>query len=153
MFIASTCANGDHFLIVVRSQRWRAVAELLQAQPVFADLSASDRLLVLDAEETLQKMMRDGMPNARLFDEALGQLVARVARAGGHLRIYCELVDILAERDNFPAVHALERLWNAFGNAYAFTLVCGYAPERFASPSGWDELQTMCTAHARILPT
>jgi hypothetical protein len=153
-FITGTWQSGDRFLIVARPQRWHAVSSKLRQEQILTDNSRdADRLIVLDAEDALRQFMRNGMPDRELFRNSVGRRVARLAESGGNLRIYGEIVDILAGQNNFAAAHALEELWNELGESHAFTLLCGYAPERFSSSKGWDDLQAVCTAHARILPS
>lgn len=106
-----------------------------------------DSFLGLDAQFTLDRFMREGMPDPRLFDLAVGTLVR--SRAANGLRAYGEMVALLWKAGNVEGTLALERLWNDLQSTVEFSLLCGYAGADFADRQG---LAGICEAHSHVVP-
>ncbi len=89
----------------------------------------SDRLLVLaDADATLAKFMDGELPSATAFEAVMGGLLDRVAERfpRARIRVFGEMVDLLAERAQTEAAVKLEQLWNELARRRSFSLLCGY---------------------------
>jgi hypothetical protein len=109
---------------------------------------AANRLVVLDAARTLAKFMRLDRPSPIAFDEVVGTLVRRLSGDGSPpVRIYGEMVDLLAAQGNLRGAVELEELWNALGRREAFTLFCGYASGHFGDAKTAKALGDICAAH------
>jgi hypothetical protein len=148
--------NQDETLLVVaRPENWALVARGLGASgcPV-NEAALSGRLVVLDAATTLAKFFRNSRPVADRFEDTLGKLVARLCdQSGKPLRIYGEMVDILAEQGDFVSATDLERLLNELGTKYPLRLLCGYASGHFGDPRTADLLREICSAHDHACAT
>lgn len=143
---------GDTLLVVARPTYWKSIAKCLKraGYPV-DDAMSVGRLTVLDASATLASFMRRGAIAPALFEEIVGSCVGRLAGRAGHgLRIYGEMVDLLAEEGNLEAAHELEELWNELAERYSFTLLCGYAAAHFTDPLTAQALRAICDAHTRV---
>lgn len=110
---------------------------------------AANRLVMLDAVQTLDKFMRQDAPNAAAFDEVVGTLVERLSN-GRRVWIYGEMVDVLAARGNLRGAQQLEDLWNVLGRRECFTLFCGYASGHFGDPKTLKALGALCCAHDKV---
>jgi PAS domain S-box-containing protein len=112
---------------------------------------ASGRLTCLDADELLSRFMRDGIPDARLFDSEIGTLIARqLERAGSaYLHAYGEMVDVLWKRGERSAALILEELWTGLQHKHSFTLLCAYAMAGFYKEPA--ELKRVCSAHTHVV--
>lgn len=84
------------------------------------------RLVELDAAQTLDLFMRDGTPDAELFEETVGALVRKLAQRGP-LHAFGEMVDLLWADGNVVGALELERIWGALQNDASFSLLCAYA--------------------------
>ena len=105
---------------------------------------------MLDAKDTLRRIMRRGYVNAVQFDDVVGRLVRTLnARAQG-VRVYGAMVDLLAEDRDFPRAADLENLWNQLGREVPFTLLCGYHAAHFGDPRNADALRLLCQWHSEI---
>jgi len=114
-------------------------------------LIAEGRLTVLDAPLTLRSFMRNGAPDPRLFAATLCEAVGRLcAESKDNLRIYGEMVEILAEEGNLRGAEELEELWNQLGARESFTLLCGYSSAHFAAPNAGKALEEICRKHTRV---
>ena len=94
--------------------------------------------------------MRNGAPDAERFDARVGALVRRLVGRGRPLRVYGEMVDILAARGDFRLAQELEALWNTFGEHTRFTLFCGYSAINFGDPRSLEALRLICRAHSHV---
>jgi hypothetical protein len=150
LFLADGYRAGETLLVVAKPHHVRAIAEPLRrfGHPV-EDLVAKGRLTVLDAAAALRKFMRRGKPDAARFDEALGGLVRELA-ARRRLRIYGEMVEILAEEANYRGADQLEALWNGLAERTPLKLFCGYSSAHFAAPNVGDALRSICDRHHQV---
>ncbi|MEP6782940.1 MAG: MEDS domain-containing protein [Acidobacteriota bacterium] len=110
---------------------------------------AANRLVMLDAAQALNKIMRHDEPSPIAFDEIVGTMVARLAD-GKRVCIYGEMVDLLAARGNYKGAYQLEELWNLMGRRESYTLFCGYASGHFGNPKTATALGAICAAHDHV---
>ena len=105
--------------------------------------------LGLDAQQTLDRFMRGGMPDPHLFDTVVGQLVRSQVTNG--FQAFGEMVSLLWRAGNVEGTYALEKLWGALQREVPFPLLCAYANTDFAGQHGLAgvcELHTHVVAHA-----
>ena len=143
---------GDHLLVAAKPAHWSRTADRLERRgcPV-AQAIRSGRLSVLDAATTLARITRFGAVDRQLFVEHIGGLVGRlVAEASGSVRIYGEMVELLAEEGDLRAAQQLEQLWNELGERQPYLLLCGYSAAHFADPQALPALHAICGAHTRV---
>jgi hypothetical protein len=107
-------------------------------------------MVILNADDTLRKFMRDGVPMAQPFVDTIAPvLTAAAARhPGKHVRAYGEMVDVLWKRGETAAAIRLEMLWNDLARSHRFGLLCGYAMGSFYKGSSTDEI---CGLHSHVV--
>ena len=150
-FLAEGYRKGEYLLIVAKRRHRRAIAPRLRQRTRLASRLPAERLTVFDAERMLARFMRSGLPDSVLFHRTVGEIVHRLAVASGRrLRIYGEMVEVLAEEGNFHAAQRLEELWNELAVRHSFMLLCGYAAAHFASSGAREALTGICRAHSHI---
>ena len=145
-FLKEGVSGGDQLLVVSTSEHWQAIAAALGDGDVLAD----QRIIWRDAAETLRQFMRLGRPDARLFDQSVGALVRDLASRSPRLRIYGEMVDLLAGQGDYRGAHELEELWNELAERVSFTLFCGYCAAHFGDPARAQALHAICRAHSCV---
>jgi hypothetical protein len=150
-FLYEGWSHGQTLLVVARPQAWTATAERLGALGCnVSEAAASGRLVSLDAAMTLASFSRNGLPRADLFEQHVGSLVRRLnAGNAAGVRIYGEMVDLLATRGDFSAAEQLETMWNDLGTESPFTLLCGYASANFADDRAASALHAICCTHTK----
>jgi hypothetical protein len=149
-FLAEGYEQGETLLVLVKPINWEAIsARLLQAGCNLSSALASSRLMVRDANLTLQEFMRNGLPDSILFHRVVGDIVRDRAKQPGGFRIYGEMVEILAEEANFHAAQRLEELWNELAVRNSFVLMCGYSAVHFAAHDR-QALAGVCAAHTHV---
>jgi hypothetical protein len=151
-FLFEGFRRNDTLVVVMDEQRWYAVAMRLSVLGAPIDEAlASGQLTVRDAVNTLKLFMRKGRPNPDLFEEMIGGLIRERAVRGAPLRVYGEMVNVLAARGDYRAAEELEDLWNDLGRRSSFRLFCGYESAHFGDPRNASALQRICSSHSHVL--
>jgi KaiC/GvpD/RAD55 family RecA-like ATPase len=143
---------GDHLLVVAKPSHWTRVSERLERRgcPV-SQAIREGRLTVLDAATTLARIARFGIIDRHLFVEHIGGQIGRlVAHATNGVRIYGEMVELLAEEGDLAEARHLEQLWNELADRQPFSLLCGYSAAHFADVRTTAELHAICASHTRV---
>jgi hypothetical protein len=155
-FLRDGLAASGPVLAVVKASHWREIVQDLEGSGIgVARAMSAGALTMLDATEALSTFMRDERPIRGLFRAHVGALVARLADTPAPLRIYGEMVELLAEHGNFLAATDLEEYWNELSADHALTLLCGYSSAHFGPERSAPALHAICRAHSKVqtLPT
>jgi hypothetical protein len=149
-FLADGYRAGEPIIVVVRPTNWALMMERLQFLDVPVQSAiAKGRLIVKDANQTLEEISRFGSPDAGAFDAVVGKaLIALQAR--GRVRAYGEMVDMLAQRGELSDAIKLEQLWNDLGMRASYFLMCGYSAAHFVSTGTHRALLDVCKAHSSV---
>jgi anti-sigma regulatory factor (Ser/Thr protein kinase) len=116
-FLARALGSGGTAIVVATAEHRRAF------EP---QLWPTDRLVMLDAAEALERFMVEDRPDRLAFDASIGELV-RSAEASGPVHVYGEMVAVLWQQGLVAAALELEGYWNDLGERSDFSLLCGYA--------------------------
>lgn len=130
-------AGGGALLVGRESHREGVLRELRLMGIDVAGRIASGRLVVLDAQETLSKFVRDDVVLRDVFRETVtGTLRAiRQACPDRHMevRAWGEMVNLLHEQDEPELAAALERQWDELMGYERVHLICSYEAARLRS--------------------
>jgi len=149
-FLLAGLGRGENVLIVAGAQHSDLLTRRLEASGInVRNAQQTNRIVMLDAQQTLDKFMRQDTPNAAAFNEIIGTLVARMS-GGRRVCVYGEMVDILAAMGNYKGALQLEELWNDLGRREPFNLFCGYASGHFGDPRTSKMLAAICAAHDHL---
>jgi hypothetical protein len=132
-FIGEGIAAGQPALVIATAAHNECILDNLRASGIdVAKLQLNNELLMLDARETLNLFMEDGLPNPERFHDVA---TAALQRVGGDrsktIRAYGEMVDLLWKDGRSAASIKLEMLWNKLAGTHDFSLLCGYAMGNF----------------------
>lgn len=108
---------------------------------------ADDLLVELDAATTLRSLLRDGRPDAGLFDATVATAVRSARASGRGVRAFGEMVGLLYERGDLCGTLQLEQLWDGLQRRLGFPLLCAY-------PAGADDQSELrdllCAEHSHL---
>jgi hypothetical protein len=154
-FLAEGCRQGEQLLVVAKPTSCVAIASRLKARGFSLADGKGATVTILDAHTALGQFMCRGLPDSVLFHKTVGELIRKLAAVQPKigLRIYGEMVEILAEEGNFHAAHRLEELWNELAVRYSFVLLCGYSAAHFAGRDSREALASICSAHSLVHKT
>jgi signal transduction histidine kinase len=144
-FFADGAATNDPLLVIARGSRHERFVEAVRAHG-----RGSEHLLLIDAEEALQAFMSGVLPDEERFVALMDELLTPLA--GGRLRAYGEMVDVLWENGNPEAAVRLEELWNRLAARHDFSLVCAYPIHRFDQESDRGLFDAVCARHTHVVP-
>lgn len=147
-FLLEGWKRREPLLVVARPAHWAAIRPFLEEHGCDVDGFGAGRLVVLDAAAALSAFLQNGRPVRDRFLAAIGVTVGTLSdRFGEPLRIYGEMVDILAAQGELASALQLEELWNELGSRYPMKLLCGYASGHFGDPRTASALRDICAAH------
>jgi len=153
-FIGKALRAGDAGIVVATPAHRVALDGHLQADGLdLAAARASGAYVSLDASEVLMTFMKAGTPEGMLFVKVIGELVARAGEGGRRVRIFGEMVALLAREGNHAATMALEELWNQLQETSSFSLFCAYPMDCLRGEALANLLGGICGEHARVIPT
>ena len=153
-YLQRALAGGGSAIAIARPSTRTAIEVCLTSAGLDpAALRAAGRLALLDANDTLELLLRDGMPDAAQFEQhVVARVRGMVATAGGHVRAYGEMVDILWAAGKRDAVSALEVMWSdLLAREPSVMLLCGYHLRAFDRDIAGFEL--VCDHHDHVEPT
>ena len=149
-FFSAGLSAGEGVLVAARPLHVQAVLDELTGHGWdVSQLVRNGRLAIIDAETALRGLMSNGRPSAAAFDALLAGPVRRLA-ADGPLRVFGELVDVLAGTGNVRASQELEQLWNQFLSQTPIRLHCGYTAATFADARAARAMHAICCQHTGI---
>jgi hypothetical protein len=150
-FVQEGLANGATVLSVATRHTWTGVEAVLRGRSVPVDNhAAAEQLLMLDAHKQLERFMSKDVPDPVRLEATLGAMVQELSAGPRPLRIYGEMVDVLAERGLHIAAQRLEQLWNSLAARTQFELFCGYTAGHFGNERTAPTLQAICAEHSHV---
>jgi len=154
-YVGDGLRRGDACVVCASEPHRRALRTRLDALgDDVADAARTDRLIVVDARETLRQFMTaDDRLDRERWRRAVDEVVAGCRPApGGRIRAYGEMVDVLWG-DGRPAVALeLEALWNQVARPLGLDVLCAYSLARFRTAGDAAGLARICDAHSHVKP-
>jgi hypothetical protein len=145
--------QGGGVVIIATAAHAEAFIERLASSGIdVAALIATGRMLVLDAERTLQSFMVHGRPERAKFLTVITSALDHVRQAGAlTIRLYGEMVDLLWQ-DQLDATLELEHWWNEVLTDDRLSLLCAYRLDALDRQAK-GVLRQVTHCHARLLPS
>jgi PAS domain S-box-containing protein len=152
-FIDSGLRAGESVIVVAMPRHRDGFLRRITSLDVYRAI-AEGRLVLLDARETLSRLMVGGMPQRDRFRDALGDVLAQVAkqRPGARIRAYGEMVELLWCDGLRSAAIRLEELWNEAIDAHGLSLLCAYTMTNFFKNGRLDpQFGDVCRTHTQVI--
>ncbi len=151
-FVGTGINAGDSAIIIAFPEHIHLLEEkLIEHVLQVESLKKDDRLILLDAEETLQSLLTNGMPDAGKFNSVISSQVKKArGKDGRKVRAFGEMVAILSEAGNFEGTRRLEEMWNEYCKKEGISLLCAY-PKDLLDKGTEDQYQHICNCHTKIL--
>jgi hypothetical protein len=149
-FVGEGLEHGALALVIATPDHATRIDSCLRERGIDVDHMKRDgSLVILDARETLQRFMVDGMPNPGAFMRVIGSALTRLNRGREHLtiRAYGEMVDLLWKDGLEAAAVRLETLWNQLAATHDFKLLCGYSMGNFYKGAA---IEGICEQHSHV---
>jgi hypothetical protein len=152
-FIHEGLERGDSIVVIATPEHSDAFLSALGKNRAQSE-TRTRRLVILDAQATLDQFMRHGQPDWRRFEQVVGGTIRGLRRANpaAGLRAYGEMVGILWAAGQVDAAVQLEKFWNVLLSGRDFTLFCGYPIDVFADEFHAERVHDLLCAHTHVLP-
>jgi signal transduction histidine kinase len=156
-FIGTALGAGDVAVVIATEEHREGLTKRLQACGLdTAGIIAQKRYVLLDAAETLAKIMLRGMPDEARFAEVVGRKVEKVTAAAKseapHVAAFGEMVALLWADGKPEAAIRLEQLWNELARTHSFFLRCAYPMADFCREEHGAMLLKICDEHSDVIP-
>lgn len=151
-FIGTALVTGDVGIVIATGDHRDGLARRLKSRGFeVAVARRQGRYLALDAEDTLASFMRNGKPDAALFQEVIGGTIAKVVARGERRRIaaFGEMVALLWAAGTPEAAIDLEQMWNDLSTRYDFALCCAYPMKSFGNGHAASFMK-ICAQHSHV---
>ncbi|HEY1766960.1 MAG TPA: ATP-binding protein [Terracidiphilus sp.] len=154
-FVGASLGGGCASIVVATASHRIGLVERLERVGInVAFATGCERLIALDAEETLSRFMVRDRPDRELFFSAMEPILLRARAAMGHntgsITVFGEMVVLLWDQGKHGAAIELERIWNDIARRHALTLRCVYPLRCFANEAQYTLFQRVC--NERVLP-
>jgi hypothetical protein len=152
-YLAEGLKRGDGLVVIATSEHAVAIVRQLTEESDEASRALRDgRLVVLDAQATLDRFMVDGQPDQDLFRAVVGSVLQGVRGRSptGKIRAFGEMVGILWVDGHQAAATRLEEYWNELLTGSTFSLFCAYPIDIFDGGSQTAGLEAVLCAHTHM---
>jgi DcmR-like sensory protein len=153
-YLAEGLRRGDGLLVIATREHNQAVTQQLREEPSYAKAVLEGRLVFLDAQATLARLMVADRVDGDLFETVVGEAVRSVQERAGHtgVRAYGEMVGLLWKSGQFSAAVRLEEHWNALLDSSDVSLFCAYPIDVFSEAFTTETVDSVLCAHTHMLP-
>jgi DcmR-like sensory protein len=147
-FLVPGVEAGEPALVAARPLHSRLIAGELERRGLDPGFVRFE-----DADALLERLLVDGQPSAAAFEHEVGGLLDELAEGGdAEVRVFGEMVDLLAERGLHAEAVSLEQLWNSLAWSRNFSLLCGYRLDVFDRDTQLARLPEICSTHTHVAP-
>ncbi len=151
-FVAEGVARDERVIVVGTAGLRGDVEARLRALGLDpAREQAEGRYVTLDATDTLETFLVDGVPDRRRFRAGVGGVVRAAAGDGSVVRVCGEMVALLWDRGDAVGALTLESLWNELLEDLTFSLLCAY-PSTVLGEASLADLRRVCESHSTLSP-
>jgi hypothetical protein len=153
-FLGEGLKRGDGLLVIATAEHRTTLARNLREVGGYSRAVLEGRLVFLDAEATLARVIVNGWPDADLFRSVVGEALRGVQARAVHtgVRAYGEMVGLLWKSGETSAAIRLEELWNQLLRSSEVSLFCAYPIDVFSSEFQIGNLDALLCAHTHLLP-
>jgi hypothetical protein len=121
-FIGAALGAGDAAVVIATKLHLRELEHRLRVRGLDLDIVRMEgRYVPLDVDDMLAKVMRNDLPDPRLFDELVGTVIAEAAD-GQRIPVHAfgEMTPVLWSRGKQQAAIQMDRLWSELAAAVPF---------------------------------
>ena len=147
-FVCEGVRAGESVFLALTSSIAKSVRAALPSE-VLALAERSGGLTILEAQATLELLMRDGTLDPAAFEKYVASGVRRSRKERGPVRVYGEMVTLLWSAGNVVAALQLEQLWNELQKEFGVAVLCAYPLALVAE--GTEEFARVSRCHGKTI--
>jgi PAS domain S-box-containing protein len=157
-FIGGAIAVGDGAVVIATKAHQNGLAQRLKARGVdTAKAISQGRYVLLDANETLSRLMVNDSVDETRFTNTMSDVLTRVRDAAddkdSRVAVFGELVALLWAEGKTLAALRFEDLWNNLAQKHSFSLLCAYPITGFNDERHIEPFLKMCAQHSSVVPS
>ena len=157
-FVGGALAAGDAAVVIATKAHRTGLERRLSTNGVdTAKAAMQGRYVVLDAIETLPKLMVEGSLDDDRFRQTVGRALTEaetsVARKQGRVAVFGELVALLWSGGKPSEAIRVEQLWNELAKSHSFSLLCAYPVAGCNHERHIEPFLQMCGEHSGVIPS
>lgn len=147
-FVERGVAASEVCIVIATPQHRDAIGKSLRARGVdVAGLEATYRYIEINAESMLAEFCDAQGLHHRRFHERADMLLRQASACGRPVRIFGEMVALLAARGLSTYVIELEELWNELCRSHDFVLFCAYPSHLVNADTELVLYRHICAVH------
>lgn len=144
---------GDTSIVVATASHHKKIDATIRKFGVDLDAArGAGKFYSYDADEMLSKFMKNGKADEKKFHRMVEEVLSAAAGRNGRIRIFGEMVAILALDGNFDAALHLEEMWSTLHGQHSFSLFCAYPTSAFKTKKSVEALYKICDDHTKVIP-
>jgi signal transduction histidine kinase len=152
-YLSFALHSGHSSIVVATESHCSKIEDRLRSAGLDVDAARkSGRFLDLEAESALELFMVDGTPDPERFRDVFGPIIDQASVRDRQVRIFGEMVAILAMNGDYDSALKLESLWNDLRRDHEFSLLCAYPLNRLSTAGFADVLAEVCLGHDHVIP-
>ncbi|HUF75906.1 MAG TPA: response regulator [Longimicrobiales bacterium] len=152
-FLRGPLRRGGGAIVIATSEHLAELERSLDLEELSVGAAGRRGQYVgLDAAETLDALLVDGLPDAKRFREVVGTHVAALGSRWSHVCVFGEMAGLLWTQERPEAAQMLQEQWRNMARVHRFALLSGYPVGEITSDRSRAALVRMCSAHGRVLP-
>jgi hypothetical protein len=153
-YVGTALSRGDASVVIATHPHRVALQQTLMSQGINVSAAIeSGRYMVLDAAETLAKIMVNGSPDENRFLKVAGAMIAQLSEGGRRVFGFGEMVALLWEDGNRHGAIRLEELWNEAAKKHRLAIFCAYPINLFGGDGAALPFHGICASHSRVIPS
>jgi hypothetical protein len=152
-FVSGGLRGGETLVVIATTPHLYALEHRLKSAGYdIKALRLSRQYITMDAREALDRFMRDGYPDDRLFAETITSTIDAAQKGGQRVRAFGEMVALLWAGGQRDATVRLEQMWNTVCHERGLSLFCAY-PRIGRMQDTIDSLAEIRALHSHVVDT
>jgi hypothetical protein len=155
LFVGTGLTRGEAAVIIATPEHISGFVAAFGRMEINAEAHLqAGNLVLLDAQQILDKLMHAGKPDPNRFQRVLGSVMGDLYSRGYRaIRAYGEMVSLLWNRGDCEAAIRLEEQWNDFIGIHPMTLFCAYMLDGLDHGAYGGPLSDIGRTHTDVLAT
>jgi hypothetical protein len=156
IFAAEGLMRGEAVILVATDPNWQNISARLERKGFnLGELFDRGQLTLLDANATLPRFMRGGMPDGTIFKPLALETIRKARRGDTYsgVRWWGEMVNVLYVEGHGSASNRLEQFFDEVAHEATIPIFCSFFMDKY-DPAIYDEaFGNVCHSHSNVIPT
>jgi hypothetical protein len=155
-FAAEGIVRGESIILVATDENFQNISGRLESKGfVISELFERGQLTVLNANDTLPKFMKSGLPDGNIFKPLARQTIEKARRAGKFPRVrwWGEMVNVLYVDGNGGASNKLEEYFDQVAHEETIAIFCSFLMDKYDSRIYDEAFCNICRTHSNVIHT